>query len=60
MREILFRGKRLDDGEWVYGYYVNVPCGRFERDEHLIQQIKGTGKFGARSAQEQDRPSTTT
>lgn len=47
MREILFRGKRLDEGEWVYGYYVHVPCGRFERDEHLIQQIKGTGKFGA-------------
>ena len=25
MREIFFRGKRVDNGEWVEGFYVNVP-----------------------------------
>ncbi len=35
MREILFRAKRTDNGEWVEGFYVN----RFdvnEEIEHLI------------------------
>lgn len=31
MREILFRGKRVDNGEWVDGYYV-----RLNRKRHLI------------------------
>lgn len=25
MREVEFRGKRLDNGEWAYGYYAGLP-----------------------------------
>lgn len=35
MREILFRGKRTDNVEWVKGFYVCIP------DTHYIM----TGKF---------------
>ena len=33
MREIKFRGKRMDNGEWVFGYYVkiNTPLGNTHR-----------------------------
>ena len=27
MREILFRGKRIDNGEWVYGFYAYCTDG---------------------------------
>lgn len=27
MREILFRGKSIDNGEWVFGYYTELPEG---------------------------------
>lgn len=35
MRDILFRAKRSDNGEWVEGYYQKRKDA-FENDEHLI------------------------
>ena len=33
MREIKFRGRRIDNGEWVYGFVWTTPLGRcFIRD----------------------------
>lgn len=34
MREILFKAKRIDNGEWVEGYYRRIPCMRLL--EHYI------------------------
>ena len=34
MRKILFRGKRVRDGEWGEGFYVNVP-------EHYKHEMSG-------------------
>lgn len=44
-REIKFRGKRLDNGEWVYGYYFiserDIEDGFVWRDIPQIQQRYG-------------------
>ena len=46
MREILFRGKRLDNGEWVYGSFLQVEHedGSFTT---AIFQKKDAGGFSS-------------
>lgn len=52
MREILFRGKRLDNGEWVYGYYIKGAtrhciarslgaCPGYDVDPETVGQYTG-------------------
>jgi hypothetical protein len=41
MREILFRGKSTDNGEWVYGYYVPVCFGRFPCKPAIVPEPDG-------------------
>lgn len=50
MREILFRGKRVDNGEWIYGYVFTLfdrPVIKFgESDKELVGVIPETvGEF---------------
>lgn len=43
MREIKFRGKRIDNNEWAYGYYHQDPeDGRFITD---FEYIRVAGNF---------------
>ncbi len=37
-REILFRGRRVDNGEWVYGNYAFCDC--VTEQQHYIFQNK--------------------
>lgn len=51
MREILFRGKRLDNGEWIEGHLIQYEDGRariceshtdifcYEKDRSIIQTV---------------------
>ena len=39
MRDIIFRGKRKDNGEWVEGYYVHAPAKNFINSSPLDDGI---------------------
>ena len=36
MREIIFRGKRIDNGEWVEGYFVNLWLMHYQKHQPII------------------------
>lgn len=40
MREILFRGKRIDNDEWVEGYYVCKSKDSHTSQHFIIQNFR--------------------
>lgn len=38
MREILFRGKRIDSGEWIYGNFINTGFTRIDGSPVVLIQ----------------------
>ena len=46
MREILFRGKRIDNGEWACGFYNEFANNYTGEQEHFIQTVKQDGRIG--------------
>ena len=55
MREIKFRGKRVDNGEWIYGYYhcltnsnthcIDVPMADFDNSILWHVKAKTVGQY---------------
>lgn len=43
MREILFRGKRKDNGDWICGYYCYMQILNQSGHEHVIIEVDADG-----------------
>lgn len=41
MREYLFKGKKINNMEWVCGFYVNSPALPFSDSKHFIVEFTG-------------------
>jgi uncharacterized phage protein (TIGR01671 family) len=52
MKEIEFRGRRIDNGEWVYGYYL--VDDQHDKPQHCIWTRESVGDFIANDMVEVD------
>lgn len=54
MREILFRGKRVDNGEWVYGDLTHISNGKvgiwgFDNNQFVLVNPSTVGQYTGRN-----------
>ena len=59
MREILFKGKRVDNGEWVYGFLVEaLNCVTDKNETFIIEQDATYFTYGEFACAVEVKPET--